>query len=236
MRCSIILAGALLAAGTAQAMPYGPGPGSSFGYGPDSMQGQRIYYYGMPREAQPGEQNPTAVLRDGMNKLVGFLKQDPKPDAARVSKFLADEIAGYFDFAYMARAAAGGAYRQMDNEQRQKLETKLREMFLTAMAQLSAYDKQEIEFLPPRRGGQRGDEVTLPVAIRGAQGYPSELDFRLYLGQDGWKVFDVVANGSSALVYYRDYFRNALRRGGPGAGPGFGPGYGPGPGPGALPY
>jgi len=230
MRWSIILGGALLAAGTAHAQTYGPGP--SYGYGPDSsMQGQRTYYYGMPGQAQPGEQNPATVLRDGMNKLAGFLKQDPKPDAARVSKFLEDEIAGYFDFAYMARAAAGGAYRQMGDEQRQKLEAKLKEMFLMAMAQhLSAYDKQEIEFLPPRRAGQR-DEVTLPVAVRGAQGYPSELDFRLYRGPEGWKVFDVVANGSSALVYYRDYFRNALRRGGPGAGPGFGPGPGPGPRP-----
>lgn len=233
MRCSIILGGALLAVGTAQAMPYGPGP--SFGYGPDSMQGQPTYYYGMPRQAQPGEQNPATVLRDGMNKLVGFLQQDPKPEAARVSKFLEDEIASYFDFAYMARMAAGGMYRQMGDEQRQKLEGKLREMFLTAMAQqLSAYEKQEIDFLPPRRGGQRGDEVTLPVAVRGGQGYPSELDFRLYRSQDGWKVFDVVANGSSALVYYRDYFRNALRRGGPGAGPGYGPG--PGPGVGPRPY
>jgi phospholipid transport system substrate-binding protein len=223
MRWSIILGGALLAAGTAQAQPYGPGP--SYGYGPDSMQGQRTYYYGMPRQAQPGEQNPAAVLRDGMNKLLGFLKQDPKPDAERVSKFLEGEIAGYFDFAYMARMAAGGMYRQMDAEQRQKLEAKLRGMFLTAMAQkLSAYDKQEIEFLPPRRGGQRGDEITLPVAVRGAQGYPAELDFRLYRGNDGWKVFDVVANGSSAIVYYRDYFRNTMRRGGPGGGPGSGPG------------
>lgn len=231
MRWSIILSGALLAAGTAHAMPYGPGPSPSFGYGPDSMQGQRNYYYGVPRQAQPGEQNPAAVLRDGMNKLVGFLKQDPKPDAARVAKFLDDEIATYFDFAYMARTAAGGMYRQMDDEQRQKLEAKLREMFLTAMAQhLSAYDKQEIDFLPARRSGQRGEEVTLSVAVRGPQGYPSELDFRLYRGNEGWKVFDVVANGSSALVYYRDYFRNALRRGGPG-GPGGAPGYGPGPRP-----
>ncbi len=67
------------------------------------------------------------------------------------------------------------------------------------------------------------------MAVRGAQGMPSELDFRLYRGNDGWKVFDVVANGSSAVVYYRDYFRNAFRRGGPGAGPGYGPGPGPGP-------
>lgn len=226
MRWSIILGGALLAAGAAQAQPYGPGP--SYGYGPGARPGQPTFYYGTPQQAQPAEQNPAFVLRDGMNKLVGFLKQDPKPEAAQVTKFLDDEIAPYFDFAYMARSAAGGMYRQMDDEQRQKLEAKLRDMFLSAMAQhLSAYDNQQVDFLPPRRSGQRGNEITLPIAVRGAQGYPSELDFRLYRGSDGWKVFDVVANGSSALVYYRDYFRQSMRRGGPGAPPTYGPTYGP---------
>jgi len=226
MRWSIILGGALLAAGTAQAMPYGPGP--SYGYGAGPVPGQRTYYYGMPRQAQPAEENPATVLRDGMNKLVGFLKQEPKPDVATVAKFLEDEIAPYFDFAYMARAAAGGLSREMDDSQRQKLEAKLREMFLSAMAQrLGAYDSQEVDFLPPRRGGQRGNEVTLPVVVRGGGAYPAELDFKLYRGNDGWKVFDVVANGSSALVYYRDYFRSSMRRGGPGMAPGYRPPYGP---------
>ena len=225
MKRSVFL-GAMLLSGAAQAMPYGPGP--SYGYNYPALQGDPAYYYGMPQAAQPAEQNPAQVLRDGVNKMLGFLKQTPRPSSEQVAKFLTDEIAGYFDFTHMARFAAGGMARSMDADQLQKLETKLRDMFLGAMAQhLTAYADQAVEFLPPRRGGQRGDEVTLPMAIIGPQGYPSELDFRLYRSEGGWKVFDVVANGSSALMFYRNYFRDAMRRGGPG--PRMGPGAGPAP-------
>jgi phospholipid transport system substrate-binding protein len=214
MKRSVFI-GAMLLTGAAQAMPYGPGP--SYGYTYPVPQGDPAYYYGVPQAAQPAEQNPAQVLRDGVNKLLGFLKQTPRPGNEQVAKFLTDEIAGYFDFAHMARFAAGPVARSMEPEQMQKLEARLREMFLGAMAQhLSGYADQSVEFLPPRRGGHRGDEVTLPMAVRGPQGYPSELDFRLYLGDDGWKVFDVVANGSSALMFYRNYFRDTMRRGSPG--------------------
>jgi phospholipid transport system substrate-binding protein len=203
-----LIVGTAMLAGAVQAQPYGPGPGPGYGAAPAEA---RPYYYGMPAPAAAQQQSPALLLRDGMNKLIGFLKQEPRPANEQVAKFLSDEIAPYFDFPYMARWAAGGMYRQMGQEQREKLEGKLRDMFLAAMAErLAAYNSQEVAFLPPR-GAQRGEEVTLPVAIRNAQGYPAELDFRFYRSKDGWKVFDVVANGSSALVYYRDYFRSALR-------------------------
>jgi phospholipid transport system substrate-binding protein len=48
------------------------------------------------------------------------------------------------------------------------------------------------------------------VAILQASGYPANLDFRFYRGKTGWKVFDVAANGSSALTYYRQYFARKM--------------------------
>ncbi len=185
-----LIVGTAVLAGAVQAQPYGPGPAYGYGYGAPPAEA-RPYYYGMPAPA-------------------AYLKQVPRPANVQVSMFLSDEIAPYFEFAYMARWAAGGMYRHMGEEQRDKLQGKLRDMVLAAMAErLAAYNSQEVVFLPPR--GSRGEEVTLPVAIRNAQGYPAELDFRFYRGKDGWKVFDVVANGSSALAYYRDYFRTTLR-------------------------
>ncbi|MCB1882186.1 MAG: ABC transporter substrate-binding protein, partial [Gammaproteobacteria bacterium] len=41
--------------------------------------------------------------------------------------------------------------------------------------------------------------------------YPARLDFRFYLAEDGWKVFDVAANGSSAVMHYRQQFRQMMR-------------------------
>ena len=46
----------------------------------------------------------------------------------------------------------------------------------------------------------------MPVRISKQNGYPVKLEFRFYKGAQGWKIFDVVANRTSAVVYYRRYF------------------------------
>ena len=82
-------------------------------------------------------------------------------------------------------------------------------MLLTTLAErLTSYENQDVRFYPPRRAGQ--NEVKVRVAILQAGGYPANLDFRFYRGSEGWKVFDVAANGSSALTFYRQYFSRKL--------------------------
>ena len=41
------------------------------------------------------------------------------------------------------------------------------------------------------------------------------LEFRWYWNDGGWKIFDVSANGASALLFYRGYFSALIRRYGP---------------------
>lgn len=200
----ILLAGVAAAAvwaGCAVANPgygYGPGPGG---------------YYTPPapyqhRGAEPAAESPGTVLRRGMDALLAFLEQTPEFDRLKIAAFLESEISPFFDFAYMAQVAAGPMIRDMDEEQRLKLEGKLKELFLTALAErLGSYDQQRVVYLPPRR--TRGKIVTLSIAIEGAGPYPAQIDFRLHQTGGEWKVFDVSANGSSALAYYRDYFRRA---------------------------
>jgi phospholipid transport system substrate-binding protein len=46
--------------------------------------------------------------------------------------------------------------------------------------------------------------VNVTVGILQPGNYPSKLEFRMYRGKDGWKVYDVVANGRSAVAFYRN--------------------------------
>ena len=85
------------------------------------------------------------------------------------------------------------------------LEQKIKNMLLSSLSnRLGNYSNQDVRFLRPRRVGP--NEVKVGVGVIGAGGYPTKIDFRFYHGKDGWKVFDVSANGSSALAYYRQYF------------------------------
>ena len=176
--------------------------------------------YGMPQQAPavraPQQQVPAEIkeagkiLKAGLNKLLGFFKAKQAPTRAQIAEFLDKEISPYFDFAYMAKWAAGSAYPRMSDQQKDAVEAELRTQFLTTMAQkLTSFDSQTVRYLKPKITSPK--QVELSIAIGNPRGYPARLDFRMYKSAQGWKVYDVSANGSSALMYYRQYFKQKLQ-------------------------
>jgi phospholipid transport system substrate-binding protein len=184
--------------GIAQAQPpYGHGPGR---------------YAAAPRVHSGAE--AAATLREGMDKLTAFLDQDEKPNKLQVAAFLDGTIAPYFDFDYMAKWVAGRAYAALDTEQRAAMAASLEARFLGTLAgQLAKYKGQKVQFFRPRRG-PRG-AVSVPVGILRPGGYPSKLAFRMYRADDGWKVYDVMANGRSVAAYYRQQTKRSSAPGRP---------------------
>jgi len=181
------------------------------------------YGYGMPQQQMPAPRAPVrqkkiseveeagAVLKAGLKKLLGFFSNNQAPDRQLIAAFLDKEISPYFDFAYMTKWAAGSSYMRMSDRQKMMMEQQLKTQFLTTMAQkLSSFKNQQVKYLAPKVQGK--GQVELSIAILNRGGYPARLDFRLYKGKNGWKVYDVSANGSSALVYYRQYFRQQMQR------------------------
>ncbi len=186
----VLITAALLSLTTAaplQATPH-------YGYAPPAM-----------RAPQMEQADPAQVLREGMGKLLKFMRQSERPSEKMIAAFLQTEIAPYFDFAYMTRWVAGPMNRRMSDQQRMELALSVKQMLLSTLAKrLTSYENQDVRFYPPRRVGE--NEVKVRVAILQAGGYPANLDFRFYRSSNGWMVFDVAANGSSALSYYRQYF------------------------------
>lgn len=174
------------------------------------VQAQSYYpqarQYRAPAQAPVQAPGPAMVLRHGLNKLMAFVAQDEPPASGEMMLFLEKEISPYFDFEYMAQWVGGGNWQRMSPQQQQQMSAQLQQMFLTALSQkLSKFGGQGFKVLRARPG--QGGEVTVPVAVQNPGGYPSRLNFRFYRSQSGgWRVFDVSANGSSALVYYRQHF------------------------------
>lgn len=159
-------------------------------------------------EVAASAENPVLVLQSGMAKLIAFLRGDH--DEAQLGQFLSSEIAPFFDFPFMAKSAAGPLSRYMTEEQLLRLERKLEVTFLSAMTdKLSRYDNQDVVYLPPRFNSV--DRATVSALINNPGNYPGRIDFRLHLTGDGWKIFDITANGASAIAFYRTYFRKSMR-------------------------
>lgn len=168
-------------------------------------------------EQQPPamSEHPGVVLREGIEKVLAFLEGGGASDRDKLVNFVERELAGYFDFISMTRMSLGPGARYMDREQRKEAVTHLRGMFLAALVrQLAAYEPGRVQYLPPR-GNRYSNEMMLTVRTYARNGYPHQLDFYFYRGRDGWKVYDVAANGLKATTVYREQFNQRHRKAGP---------------------
>jgi phospholipid transport system substrate-binding protein len=168
---------------------------------------------GYPGNA-PQYSEPAAILKTGISTLTAFLKSGGAQDRHQAMAFLKTEIAPFFDFEYMTRWAAGPAWRRMTPEQKTMMQEQLTSSFMTTLVQnLATYTDQPIRYFTPR--GQNSNDVNVRAWIMQPRGYPTKLEFRFYRGKDGWKVFDVKADGNSAVVFYKKQFRHMFRHSNP---------------------
>jgi|GEM_PF-726904 len=155
------------------------------------------------------QETPDALLKHGIYKVVDFLRNSSTRDLGQILKFIDSEIAGYFDFARMTKLAAGRYARNMTQNELEKLEHKIRAAFIRSLSKNLvdyAYTNKNIRFFKPRRS-QFGNEVTVTAMITHPHGYPTRIAFKFHPTPKGWKVYDLSANGQSAILHYRSMIK-----------------------------
>lgn len=163
--------------------------------------------WGPSGHAPPSD--PGAVLREGVGKLLAFAGTGELANPAALRAFVEREIAPYFDFAYMTRWVIGPAWRHLPPPRQAAEVARFEQRFITAMlGRIAGFGPNRVRYLPPR-GEPGGQVVTLSLQVFPVQGYPTRIDLRLYRGRQGWKVFDVAANGQSALAWFRQQYRRS---------------------------
>jgi len=154
--------------------------------------------------------HPGAIVRDGIEKLQRFIKSGHARNRDQALGFMKAEIEPYFDFEYMTQWAAGSAWRRMSPQQRAAARDKLQNAFMNTLAsKLVTYTNQPIRYFTPR--GSTRNDVRVRVWIMQPSNIPTRLEFRFYRRGGDWKIFDVKAEGNSAVVYYRKHFRELFR-------------------------
>ena len=135
--------------------------------------------------------------------------------AARV--FLDERIGRHFDFDVMARRAAGPFYHRFSREERKAFTTKLRAMFIEALATnlTSGAPAAARVDIYPTRFLRWGDEASVLARVTSSPSAPIWMTYRFHRTPAGWKAFDAAANGFSAVSHFRAYFAALARRHGP---------------------
>ncbi len=223
MRNLILLALVFIASASAYAQSgYYGNPSYNRGYSPsyDTSYGSRNTnpyalqrrHYGLYQNqerpaAKPQEVSPEMILRAGIARLKGFMAGGGG-QGGNSEQFIDNEVAPFFDFDYMAKWAAGPRWRYMSEAQRNQMGATIKRLFLVALAKnITGYGDPVIRIHRARTGRSRGEvSVSATVSPRYGRGVRVVLKFRFYKSPDGWKIFDVSANNTSAVLYYRRYF------------------------------
>ena len=216
-RLIALVAGGLLAAASTvtHARPYYLIPGGAADAGTSGALSQ----VGVVTTTVSAPRAPHEIVGFGVSELRRFLETEPVRDPARIEAFLTQTIAPHFDFSTMARWAAGPFYRRLTPGHREQFHGKIRRMFLEAFARnLGSFAAAvpPVRIFPPL-SSRWGDEMTVRARVFPPGTYPVTIDFRFFKRADEWRVFDVAANGFSAVSFYRRHFAAMVRAGGPAA-------------------
>lgn len=157
--------------------------------------------------------DPASELKQAVSDLEKFIKGKDAAHPGMLRAFLEKKIFPHFDFDAMSEWITGPYARYMSTEDKMKFQTKLRETFLTSLVKhMGGFDPGNTTLRYDRtRFRGRGDEAIVRVNVIRKQQPPARLDFGMQREDGKWRIVDVKANGTSAVLYYRRHFIAELR-------------------------
>ena len=157
--------------------------------------------------------DPAYVIQTTLKRITNFSSHSDKINPMKLRDFIKNEIIPHFDFENMSHWITGRYGRNMTDQDKSDFLRNLRETFLSSLStHLGSFDAKNtrVKFYPARYRGTA--EAFVSTSIYRPYTLPVRLDFRMKQNGDDWKIIDVKANGSSAVLYYRRHFMSQLRQ------------------------
>lgn len=157
--------------------------------------------------------DPAKHIMDAVKKIKNFNSNSSNVPPKLVRGFLETEIIPLFDFDSMARWIVGPYVQYMSAGDQAQFYDNLKDTFLSSLSNhLGSFDAENTKIrYYPARYKFNGEAIVTTQVLRTGK-YPARLAFRMKNDGYTWKIVDVKANGTSAVLYYRNHFINQLRQ------------------------
>ena len=162
-------------------------------------------------------QAPQDLVQETTDKITSVLRanQDKiKADSNYLLKVVDDIVASHFDFERMSRWVLGKYWRKAKPDEKTRFASEFRTLLVRTYAKAlnDNYDKK-ITMLPVR-GKEGGDEAQVRTEVEQSAGFPIPIDYRMYIKDGAWMVYDVSVDGISLVTNYRSSFSSEIRKDG----------------------
>jgi len=150
----------------------------------------------------------TRQVRAALETHKEALQKNPGQVAAVVAK-ITDP---YLDYTVMSEEALGVAWRRADAQQKARF-TKAFHQLLTEdyTATLKQYSGQTVQVTGERWEDAPHHRVLVSSEIQSPGEKPIDVGYRMYYTGGRWKVYDVIVEGTSLLINYRESFAEQLQ-------------------------
>ncbi|WP_159712177.1 MlaC/ttg2D family ABC transporter substrate-binding protein [Geminicoccus flavidas] len=161
-----------------------------------------------------GAQESPSAFMDGVGQeVVAAFQDDSLNDQERLSR-LVSILDKSVDFEIIGRLVIGRYWRQASPEQQQEFVDLFRQFTIQTIAsQLRNYGGETYEITDERVVDDR-DAVVSSKIVRVQGQPPANVDWRVRRSEDGFKIIDVVGEGVSAVVTWRQEYGEVLARSG----------------------
>ncbi|QEL57026.1 MlaC/ttg2D family ABC transporter substrate-binding protein [Chromobacterium paludis] len=160
--------------------------------------------------------NPVEMIKDSSRQVLDVLKQDNGKNTKQIRQQAETIAVPLFDFPRMTALAVGLGWRQATPEQRNELTQQFQTLLVrTYSSTMTRFKTAQVNVQPNPVMAANGRDATVKsnVTLPGNTN-PVAVDYVLYKGDKGWKIYNVSVEGASLVTVYRNSFNEEIRKGG----------------------
>lgn len=155
--------------------------------------------------------SPMEVVRATSEEVFDQLRRNGELSEPELSALIQEVILPHVDLTTAARLALARHWRSATQSQRDAFLKEFRGLLIRTYAtSLSEYSGEGVEYLKERREAE--DRALVSTRIVRGDGPPIPVDYRLRRNGTGWQVYDIIIDGVSLVINYRNSFQQTIRR------------------------
>jgi phospholipid transport system substrate-binding protein len=157
---------------------------------------------------------PMDLVRNASEQMLLQLKSSPelRNDPQALNRLIEDTLLPHFDFNGLSRLTLGKHWKRASDEQREAFTGEFRELLVrTYSSVLSNYSNQRIEFLASKLS-KNSHRATVKTRVVEPGAPAIAIDYRLRQVKGSWKIYDVLIEGASLAVNYRNSFSEEIKQ------------------------
>jgi len=173
---------------------------------------------GLSTPALAAGDSPVDIISNTSQNALDLLKKENGKNTAQVRKQVEEMVVPLFDFTRMTALAVGKDWRAATPAQQNQLAEQFQTLLVrTYSSTMTRFKSAQIDVKPNAQINNNGREAVVKseVTLPGSGDKKNvTVDYTLYKGAQGWKIFNVSVEGASLVTIYRNQFGEEIRKNG----------------------